>query len=287
MELAIVGAGRVGTALAVHLAKAGHRIVAASGRDGSRDRAQRFLMGVPFLPPAEAVAAAEVVVLGVPDDRIAGVCADLAARESFRRRQSVLHLSGSVSLEALASARVAGSRVLSLHPLQTFPDVESAVEWLPGSAIAVTAEDAKGYALGERLASDAGGRPFRLEDEKKPLYHAAAVFCSNYLTTVEGIAERLFREAGLDEPISMFAPLATATLENVVRLGPENALTGPAARGDAGTIRRNLEALETEAPDTVPAYVALATAALRLAKESGRLSEAAQARVEEVLGEWR
>lgn len=287
MDIAVVGAGRVGTAIAVHLAKAGHRIVGVSGRDPSKERADRYLPGVPFLPPVEAVGAAGVVILGVPDDRITGICTDLAARGAFRARQSVLHLSGSASLDALAPASAGRARTLSLHPLQTFPDVEAAIRWLPGSAIAVTAADEKGFRVGERLAFDMGGRPFRLDDEKKPLYHAAAVFCSNYLATVEGIAERAFRAAGLEDPVSLFAPLANATLANVLELGPANALTGPAARGDEGTIRRNLQALAAATPEAVPVYVALATAAVGLAGEADRLSDAARARVEEVLGEWR
>lgn len=287
VDLAIVGAGKVGTALAVLLSRAGHRVIGASGRDPSRDRVRRFLPGVPFVPPAEATADSDVVIFGVPDDRIAGVCADLAARGAFRRGHTVVHLSGSVSLEALAAAVAGGARALSIHPLQTFPDVETAIERLPGSPVAVTAGDRKTVALGERLAADAGGRPFRLADANKPLYHAAAVFCSNYLVAVEGLADRLFRQAGIDDPVSVFAPLAESTLQNVLAMGPAEALTGPVARGDAGTIRQNLEALESHAPDAVPVYVALAGAALDLAEEAGRIGKPERTRVEEVLGRWR
>jgi predicted short-subunit dehydrogenase-like oxidoreductase (DUF2520 family) len=233
----------------------------------------------------EAAAAATVVIIGVPDDSIAAIC--LAIAESLKPGTSVVHLSGSASLETLEGAREAGARTLSIHPLQTFPGVVQAIERLPGSGIAVTAEDEEGYALGERLARDVGGRPFRLPDDRKPLYHAAAVFCSNYLAAVQSVAEQLFHAAGLDNPVPMFAPLARATLDNVLELGPSAALTGPAARGDAGTVQRNLEALREQAPWALPAYVALAHVAAEMAQGGGRLDPAGRERVEKVLAEWR
>ena len=285
--VAVVGAGRVGTALAILLGRAGHSIVAVSGRDQSRERAARHLPETPFLDAAEAAARGEIVLLGVPDDRIAETCETLVESDGIRPGQTVVHLSGSTPLRALDAARSVGARPLSLHPLQTFPDVDAALARLPGSGIAVTGDDEEDFRLGERLAADAGGRPFRVPDDRKPLYHAAAVFCSSYLAVVEGVAERLFAAAGVPEARPAMAPLAEATLANVLRLGPAAAVTGPTARGDTGTIRRNLGALEAEAPDTVPAYVALATAALDLSEEAGRLGPGDRARVEEVLDEWR
>jgi len=286
-DLAIVGAGRVGTALAVLLQRSGHRVVAVSGRDASRKRAARHLREVPFVPMLEAARRAEVVLVGVPDDRILPVCETLASHGAFRGGQWVAHLSGSQPLEVLSPARAAGAGLLSVHPLQTFPDVQAALARIPGAAMAVTAEDDEGYALGEGIAAGAGGRSFRLADERKPLYHAAAVFCSNYLAVVEGIAEGLFARAGIEDPLAAFAPLAEATFANVMERGPAGALTGPVSRGDAGTVRRNLEALGAEAPEAVAAYVALAGAAARLATDAGRLAPEARAEVEEVLAAWR
>jgi predicted short-subunit dehydrogenase-like oxidoreductase (DUF2520 family) len=287
MDIALVGAGRVGTALAVLLLRAGHRVVGAAGREASRDRVGRFLPGVPFTTAADASRAGDAVIVGVPDDAIAPLAADLAADGGFHEGQAVIHLSGSAPLLALEAARAAGSSVLAVHPLQTVPDVETGIERLPGSAMAVTAGDEGAAEVGERLARDAGGRPFRVPEERKGLYHAAAVFCSNYLVAVEGLAEELFRAAGVEDPVPAFGPLARATLENVLREGPEGALTGPVARGDAGTVRRNLEALSSGAPHAIPTYVALAGAALGLAARSGRLPREGQARIQEVLDRWR
>jgi predicted short-subunit dehydrogenase-like oxidoreductase (DUF2520 family) len=281
----VVGAGRVGTGLAVLLMAAGHHIVAASGREQSRARVDRYLRDVPFGSDADAARAGDAVILAVPDEHIETTCSRLAAAGTLGSEKTVLHLSGSVSLGALEPARQSGAVVLSLHPLQSAPDVDAAINRFPGSAMAVTATGEDAYQLGERLARDAGGKPFRLPDEWKPLYHAAAVFGSNYLVVVESMADRLLHSAGLDNPVDLLAPLARATLENYLSEGA-SALTGPAARGDVGTVRRNLKALAAHAPEAVAAYVVLARAALDLAEDAGRLDPEARARVEEAL-EWK
>jgi len=287
MDVAVIGAGRVGTALGVKLLEAGHRVVGVSGREGTAERAARHLPGVPVVDARDAAGRAEVVLIGTPDDRIEETCASLAQAGAVGEGRHVAHLSGATSLEALATARSAGAEVLSMHPLQTFPDVEAALARIPGSGIAVTALTEPAHALGERLARDVGGRPFRLADEAKPLYHAAAVFASNYLVATTALAEELFRKAGMDQPVQLFMPLQRATLENIANMGAALALTGPAVRGDAGTVARNLEVVARHAPEAVPPYVAMADVALDLAERSGRLSPQERAAVQEVLARWR
>lgn len=286
MKVAVIGAGRVGTAIAVMLERAGHQIVGISGRAETRGRAIAYLPSTPFLEPADAAVEAELVVIGTPDDVIEPTAEVLAEAAAVGPGTWVSHLSGALGLDALRRAREADARILAIHPLQTFPDVDSALERLPGCSIAVTAEGDEGYLLGERLAEDVHGVPFRLADELRPLYHTAAVFASNYLVTASAIAESLFIAAGLPDPARAMAPLQRASLEHVERLGPAGALTGPAVRGDVGTIRRNLEALERHAPGLVPSYIAMARATLDLAERSGRLSSDSRATVEEVLAAW-
>jgi predicted short-subunit dehydrogenase-like oxidoreductase (DUF2520 family) len=287
--VAIIGAGRVGTAIGVLLERAGSRVIVASGTERTRDRVRRYLPFSEYVPPAEAPLAARpasLVIIGVPDDVIRGAGSALAEGNAFHRGQVVVHLSGSVGLDALESAELLGADVLSLHPLQTFPDVDEGIALLPGSHIAVTARDTDTFEFGEELAREIGGIPFRIEDDMKPLYHAAAVFCSNYLVAVEGVAEQLFRLAGVPEPVPLFAPLARGALEASLSRGAAEAITGPAARGDAGTVLRNLNALERHAPAAIPSYVALARLACSLGSASGRLPEDARRRVEEVLERW-
>jgi predicted short-subunit dehydrogenase-like oxidoreductase (DUF2520 family) len=199
MDISIVGAGRVGTAVAMLWRRAGHRIVAVSGGRATAERAGRHLPGVPVLDDAEAARAAELVVIGVPDDLIAATVQQLVDRGALSSGW-VAHLSGATPLSALDAARGAGARRLGIHPLQTFPDVEAAVERIPGCVVALGADDDEGAALAEQLAKDLGGRPFRLPEERRAIYHAAAVFASNYLVAATGVAEVLLEVAGVRRP---------------------------------------------------------------------------------------
>jgi predicted short-subunit dehydrogenase-like oxidoreductase (DUF2520 family) len=282
MDIAIVGAGTVGTAVGVAWAGAGHRIVAVAGRQETVSRAKTWLPGVPVLPIAEAVTAAELVAIGVPDEVLPAIVSTVASE--VPRGVDVLHLSGASGLDVLEPAVEAGARPLAVHPLQTFADVAGALETLPGCAVAVTAADDDGFVLGETLGRDLGGRPFRLPDAQRPLYHAAAVFASNYLVAVSGAADALFSRAGVPEALAAMRPLQEATLANVHRLGPRAALTGPAVRGDAKTIDRNLSAIAAADPELVAPYVALCRAAMVVAGD--RVPASSRPAIEEVLARW-
>jgi len=282
MNIAIVGAGTAGTAVGVALARAGHVIVAVTGRGETAARAGRWLPGAALRAIPDAVQAAELVVIGVPDDALGSIVDVIGA--AIAPGTWVVHLSGANGLGVLAPIVAAKGRALALHPLQTFADVGAAVEGLDGCAVAVTAEADAGWQLGERLAHDLGGRPFRLVDEARPLYHAAAVFGSNYLVTVSGAAHELFTAAGVPKALAAMRPLQDAALENVHRLGPAAALTGPAVRGDAGTIDRNLRSIAGAAPHLVAPYVAMCRASMELAGE--RLSSEGRASIEGVLAAW-
>jgi predicted short-subunit dehydrogenase-like oxidoreductase (DUF2520 family) len=284
--VALIGAGRAATTIGILLEQAGHRVVTASGRDASRERVEHYLPGAVFMPAPEAAKHADLVILGVVDDVIEGTCRLLATEGGLHGGQWVLHLSGSMPLETLTPAEAEGAGILSLHPLQSFPDVEEGLERLPGSGIAVTARDEESFELGEALVHDLGGHPFRVPDEVKPLYHAAAVFSANYLVAVEALAERLMGVAGVSGALEVLEPLARTAFDRTFALGPTAALTGPAVRGDVGTIRRNLEALQRSAPEAVGPYVALARIAADLAEAGGRLSGDARRDVDRELDQW-
>jgi predicted short-subunit dehydrogenase-like oxidoreductase (DUF2520 family) len=150
----------------------------------------------------------------------------------------------------------------------------------------VAADDDEGFGVAERIADDLLGEPFRLAEELRPLYHAAAVLASNDLVALSATAAHLFSAAGVPDPARAMRPLQQATLDNVAELGPAKALTGPAVRGDAGTIERNLAALAAHAPEAVATYVVLARTALEVASRGGRLDPQDRAEVEAVLARW-
>jgi predicted short-subunit dehydrogenase-like oxidoreductase (DUF2520 family) len=281
VRIAIVGAGRAGTAVAAAWRRAGHAIVGVSGRAATASRAERHLPGVPVGDHADVADGAELVVLGVPDDEIAVLATALSP--AIGPGTWVAHLSGAAGLDVLDPS---GGRRLAIHPLQTFPDVERALVRLEGCTVAVTADDDEGHELGERLARDLGGRPFRLSTEYRALYHAAAVLGSNDVVTLSALALDALGRAGVPDPAAALAPLQVATVENVHDLGPGDALTGPAVRGDAGTIDANLAALSAALPAAVASYVVLCRATVDLALAAGRLEPGRRAAVEEVLDRW-
>jgi predicted short-subunit dehydrogenase-like oxidoreductase (DUF2520 family) len=204
----------------------------------------------------------DVILLAVPDgvvDQVVGVLAD---SEQLTTDHTVLHLSGILGLDSLEPLGVQGCAVGSLHPLQSLADPATSPDRLAGAAAAIDGDD-RAAAVARELALAAGLRPLRIPSDARSLYHAAAVFASNYVVVLSGIARRLLQSAGTSRRDSWEAlkPLLLGTVENLSRQDPESALTGPVVRGDAATIRQHLEALPAADAEL---YRALARAAIAL-----------------------
>ena len=215
----VIGSGRVGAAVSARLGQSGLDL-------GSADP--------------------ELVLLCVPDDAIASVAAGIAAGPW------VAHVSGATPLAALAPHE----RRFSVHPLQTFTKARGP-EQLDGAWAAVTAESDDARAVGTWLAETLGLRPFPLDDSDRTLYHAGAVFASNYLVTLQRAAALLFEDAGA--PPEALEPLMRRVIENGFEL------TGPIARGDWRTVDAHRAAIRTEQPDLEHLYETLAGATLAIA----------------------
>jgi len=208
-----------------------------------------------------------VVVLTVRDDAITPLATSLANARVITERHVVLHLSGVQGQEALGPLVTTRAALGSLHPLQTIVEPELTPARLKGAWAAVEGMP-RAIEAGEQIARDLGMRPFRIATKSKPIYHAGAVFASNYLVVVEAVAQRLLRHAGLSDAEAWAAlrPLVEGTFENLSRHEPREALTGPVVRGDTATIVRHLESL---AVDDAKLYRALGRAALELAQKQG------------------
>jgi predicted short-subunit dehydrogenase-like oxidoreductase (DUF2520 family) len=270
LAVGVVGTGRVGAVLGAALELAGHRVVAASGvSQASVQRAERLLPGVPMLSVPEVVAAADMVLLAVPDDTLADLIAGLASTASWRAGQLACHTSGGHGLAILEPAVRQGVLPLALHPVMTFTGRPEDVERLDGTSFGATAPEPL-RPVAEALVLEMGGEPVWVPEEARPLYHAALVTGANHLVTLVNESVDLLRGAGVDNPTRVLAPLLEAALDNALRLG-DGALTGPVSRGDAGTVAGHLATLATHAPDSVPAYVAMARRTADRALASGRL----------------
>ena len=274
--IGIVGAGAVGTALAVALTRGGWPIHAVASRDRARrERFRSLVPGVrPFADATPLVEEVELIVLAVPDDAIPRVAGSLHMYSG----QAMIHTSGLLGAEALASAMAAGTQVGSFHPLVAFADLERAVAALHGATIAIDGDDQL-LDLLARMAEAVGGTPVRLTPGAKPAYHAAAVLAAGgFVALLDAIVE-LGRVAGLDEAgsLAIYGPLIEQTLGNARTLGVAAALTGPMTRGDRGTVARHLATLAEHAPGVVPLYLAAAEREIELAMGRGALTPEAAA----------
>jgi predicted short-subunit dehydrogenase-like oxidoreductase (DUF2520 family) len=251
-RVGVVGAGRLGTALAAALREAGVEVEGPAGR-------------------GEVPRGCEAIVLCVPDGEIPAAAATVA-----RAAPLVGHTSGATRLDALEGA---GGAAFGLHPLQTFPERASseaasaelagtaergpspfaasaergpsALGAFAGAGCAVAGTTPEALAFAARLAELLGMTPFEIDDEGRAAYHAAASVASNFTVTLLAAAERIAAGAGLapHEARALLAPLVRRTVESVAELDPEKALTGPIARGDHGTVDAQRRALEEAAPE--------------------------------------
>lgn len=270
-EFSIVGAGRLGTALAAALVRRGWRLEAVVDRDARAARESRRIIGRGRAATALAAAAGAkgLVVIAVPDDAVGRVASALARAGGPWADRIVLHTSGLIPSAALGPLARRGASTASLHPFQAFPrkdlpaSIFTGITWgLEGDTAAVEAA--------ERIVRSLRGRVLLLAAKDKALYHAAGVLASNALVALEWTAAGLLERAGLDAEAAAetLRPLLQGTLQNVKSLGLEKALTGPILRGDLGTVRRHLEALEG-APEAKDVYAALGKRILALAARRG------------------
>ncbi|MEO5982798.1 MAG: DUF2520 domain-containing protein [Pedococcus sp.] len=270
LAVGVVGTGRVGAVLGAALRRAGHRVVAASGvSEASRSRAQELLPGVPILPVEDVVRRAELVVLAVPDDALADLVAGLASTRTWQAGQLVVHTSGRHGLEVFAPALDQHVLGLALHPAMTFTGTALDLDRLVEACFGVTAPEPL-RAVAEALVLEIGSEPVWVEQEMRPLYHAALAHGANHLVTLIAQSLQALAAAGVQTPSRVLGPLVAAALDNSLRAG-DAALTGPVARGDAGTVAEHLRQLQGLTPDIRSTYVALARATAERALASGRL----------------
>ena len=270
LDVGVVGTGRVGAVLGAALQRAGHRVVAVSGvSEQSRTRAARLLPGTPVVAPQDVVRRAELVILAVPDDALADLVAGLAATRMWQAGQLVAHTSGRHGLEVYAPALEQHVLGLALHPAMTFTGTGLDLERLVECCFGVTAPELL-RPVAEALVLEIGAEPVWIEESARPLYHAALAHGANHLVTLVAQSLQALRAAGVDEPSRVLGPLVSAALDNALRAG-DAALTGPVARGDAGTVAEHLRQLQRLSPDIRPTYTALARATAERALASGRL----------------
>ncbi len=271
LKLGFIGAGTVGTALAIRLNDRGYRVVAVSSRSqASADRLAAAINGCHALNSNQAVAdAADLIFITTPD----GAIAQVASEVRWRPGQSVIHCSGADSTDILKPAKESGAQVGAFHPLQTFASVKQAIENMPGSTFAIEAEEPLLTMLKD-MATALDGHFIELKAGDKVVYHAAAVIACNYLVTLVKLATDLWQtfNVPISEATRALIPLLRGTIHNIETVGIPQCLTGPIARGDTGTIKKHINALEKIAPAVLSTYLELGRQTIPVALAKGRIN---------------
>lgn len=273
--VSIIGAGRLGTALALSLAGCGYTIEAVVARHRRHAQRAADLSGTrPLVLSATRLAQlplSDLLFITTPDDAIASTAAQLAAtfREPVRGR-TALHASGALSSEALTDLRKAGYATGSLHPLVSVSDPVRGALSLRAAFYCVEGNRAA-VRVARQVVRDLGAHSFHIRTPDKALYHAAAVMASGHLTALFDLAAEMLSRCGLSEKRArvVLLPLVRSAVENLAILEPALALTGTFARADTSTMRRHLAAIRAQAGDeALAAYVLLGRRSLRLAKKN-------------------
>lgn len=296
ISVVMVGAGRLGTALARALGACGYDVRALVARSLSSARRAGVRAGVNAralsIARLEELPPSDILFITTPDDAVAETAGRLASLAVEGRGRVALHTSGALSSDALAPLAAHGYGVGSMHPLAAVSDAVLGAESLRRAFYCVEG-DASAVRVARRAVRDLGGRSFSVRTEDKALYHAAAVLTAGHTVALFDIASGLLARCGLAdrEARRVLLPLLASAVENLARETPERALTGTFARGDAETVRRHLTALrDAGEADALLAYALLGGRSLRLAARAGadakRLQEIARLLAEEIgLGE--
>jgi len=274
-RFALIGPGRVGSAITKALFENGYHPVAIIGRSLESTREACSFIGCnQSLATTELRAAdgADLILLAVPDDQIATIAGQLQRVADPEPGTTVLiHFSG---VHAAAVMRQPKTTMLlfSVHPLLPFADRRQAFEHL-SLAPYIGEGDETAYPQAAALCAALGGRLESIPAAKKSLYHAAACLASNYFVTLMAEAANLLRQCGIEgnRAETLFLPLLQSTIDNVTAYGPRQGLTGPIVRGDIGTVNAHLLALEQQ-PELLDLYCRLGCRTARLAQDAGRLT---------------
>ncbi|HEY6187533.1 MAG TPA: Rossmann-like and DUF2520 domain-containing protein [Pyrinomonadaceae bacterium] len=282
--ISIIGAGRLGTALALALNRRGYRVEAIMARRLAHARRAAATIDAHAQPLSatqlDALPNSRLVFITTPDDQIAHVAARLAAslekREGSAQSRTALHCSGALSSDVLSPLRAQGFATGSMHPLVSISDASQGALSLRGAFYCIEGASAA-VRIARALVRDLGGESFSINSRDKALYHAAAVMASGHMVALFDIAIEMLRHCGLKEKRAhaVLLPLVKSMLKNLSTLDAAHALTGTFARADTATMLRHLDALSTSSiGDALGVYRLLGKRSLRLAEKLGVDGEA-------------
>jgi predicted short-subunit dehydrogenase-like oxidoreductase (DUF2520 family) len=283
LRVALVGAGRVGTSVCELLRARGHAIVGVASRTTSSATTAAERLGSEVFDLDAGMPAVDLVLVGTSDDAIEPTAIRLAP--FVDDRVVVCHFAGVYGVEPLSAVVTSGAGACALHPVQSCPDVDTAVRRLPGSAWGITTSEGLGRWAASFVAEEMAGVPVPVAEEDRAIWHAAAVMTANGVSALLATGEALLAALGIDSPETVLGPLAAGTVANAREGGGgADTLTGPVARGDIAAIETHLATLEARAPELAHSYALIARLILNAAVDAGRVDASARAEIDAVLG---
>jgi predicted short-subunit dehydrogenase-like oxidoreductase (DUF2520 family) len=272
LKLSIIGAGHVGQTIGRMAREAGYDITDVICRSRrSAAAAVRFIGAGNAQARARArLSATDIILISTPDDKIKDAVELVSDNAARTGRAVALHTSGALSSDALEPLVAIGFSVGSCHPLQTFESPARAISRARASYFCIEG-GRRAVLVARKLVRRMGARHFEIPTEMKAPYHAAAVMASGGVVALVSISLEMLMRCGLsrDESREVLLPLIEGTIANVRAVGPARALTGPVRRGDTGTVKRNMKALEGIDLNWLDLYRLLAERSLSLAEEVG------------------
>jgi len=273
--LSIIGCGKVGRTLGRlwHDNRTFSLLDILNRSAASAQEASAFIGAGSVAVSYDGLRNADAYLIAAGDDQIAACCSALAAAGKLQPGSVVFHCSGALSSLELATASDRGAAVASIHPIRSFAVPQQVAEHFAGTWCGSEGDAAALAILGPAFSA-IGARMVTIRREQKTLYHAAAVFASNYQVTLIDVAQQAYVAAGIapELALQLIAPLLSESAANAFRLGPAAALTGPIARGDMATVARQYQAVQEWQPQVAGLYQQFATltADLALRKKNGK-----------------
>lgn len=285
-SVAIIGCGRVGTVLAVHLSRLGYTIsgLGSKSLSSARNVAEKINVDTYSDVTWEMTKSADIVFITTPDGVIEDACKNIADNHGFKKDAVVLHCSGSLPSTILSSAKTNHALIGSMHPLQSFASVRDDENPFEGVIIAVEGEP-EALAPSKIMADELGGVCLTIKTEAKTFYHAAAVVASNYLVTVQDLAFKLLETSGIpkEDAFKVLGPLINGTIGNIKNVGTVKALTGPIARGDVDTVKSHIHEIKKKTPELFQLYQVLGLYTIPIAGAAGSLTPESEADLKKIL----
>lgn len=271
MNIGFIGAGKVGISFGAYLYRNDINISGYLSKNlEDTEIAVSKIKSKVYYSLKSLICDSDIIFITTNDDSIQLVKDQIIKEASDSLNGKIIaHMSGSYSSDILKELKALGCSIYSVHPLQSFADIDSSIDKLSNTVFTIEGCEDK-ISILESVLKILENKYFKINTDNKELYHIGACIVSNYLVTLIDLGLSFFKEIGIDESdgVSALSPLIDGTIENIKLFGIKDSLTGPIARGDINTIKSHLESIQTNTPDKLMFYKLMALKTLEISSNT-------------------